>query len=146
MQAGERKLHLGLDSRGLRHATPRRPLDAYSSSAVLPTPGSPRITSARLSPARTTSSSRSSVVHASRRPSNPRCGISPGIGLTEPIRRLPACQPGRPGPYRREPTRRFRCTPGEAAERVADEPTKLAALAARMSKDLSPLPNAKERA
>jgi hypothetical protein len=80
MQAGERKLHLGLDSRGLRHATPRRPLDAYSSSAVLPTPGSPRITSARLSPARTTSSSRSSVVHASRRPSNPRCGISPGIG------------------------------------------------------------------
>ena len=40
----------------------------YSSSAVLPTPGSPRTTSARLSPAPTASISRSSTSHSLRRP------------------------------------------------------------------------------
>jgi hypothetical protein len=40
----------------------------YSNSAVLPTPGSPRTTRVRLSPARTAATSRSSTPHSARRP------------------------------------------------------------------------------
>ena len=43
----------------------------YSSSAVLPAPGSPRTTSARLSPAPTASTSRSSAPHSARRSVSP---------------------------------------------------------------------------
>src|SRR5690348_1882815 len=43
---------------------------AYSSSAVLPIPASPRTTSVRLSPRRMSSTSRASAAHSLARPSN----------------------------------------------------------------------------
>jgi hypothetical protein len=46
---------------------------AYSSKAVLPTPGSPRTTSTPLRPARTAPSSRSSAAHSGPRPSSTTC-------------------------------------------------------------------------
>ncbi len=51
MQPGERELHLRLDPHGARHRQPDACSTTYSNSAVLPTPGSPRTTSTRLSPA-----------------------------------------------------------------------------------------------
>jgi hypothetical protein len=83
MQPGEGQLHLGLDT---SNAMATRQADAraarYSSKAVLPTPDSPRTTSVWLWPARTASTSRSSIPHSARRPVSPAAcrhtGKSPG--------------------------------------------------------------------
>ena len=81
MQAGERDLHLGLDARRSRDATPRRPLlqvapAARSCRRPLRHAGPGRW----LWPSRTPISSRSSVSHSLRRPRNP-CSTS-GWGMT----------------------------------------------------------------
>ena len=58
LQPGERELHLRLDARRADDVAARtRAATRYSSSALLPTPASPRSTSARLGPARTLATS-----------------------------------------------------------------------------------------
>jgi hypothetical protein len=93
MQPGERQLHLRLDAGSARHPAPGGCPARYSSSAVLPTPASPCTTSARLSPARTASTSRSNTPHSARRPVSPpvRChtGNPPGA-CTRPRYLAPA--------------------------------------------------------
>ena len=59
---------------------------AYSRRAVLPTPGSPRTTSARLLPLRTALSSSSSVSHSRARPSS-FLDTDLGVGVTSVARR-----------------------------------------------------------
>ena len=99
MQPGERKLHFVLHAHhpGTPGNCRRRPLARYSSSADLPTPGSPWTTRARLSPARTSSTRRSSKSHSARRSTSgrlPQCEPRP-TGMARDRR------PGHPPPRRR---------------------------------------------
>ena len=68
MQSGKRELHLGLHARGSRDTTPDARSATYSSSAVLPTPASPRSTSTELCPGRMRCSCRSRASHSLWRP------------------------------------------------------------------------------
>ena len=66
MQPGEGQLHLRLHAHRAHHLAPRLPARParYSSSTVLPTPGSPRTAKAWLCPARTASASRSRALRS----------------------------------------------------------------------------------
>ena len=65
VQAGERQLHLGLDSRPpARRSGPTPTATRCSSSAVFPIPASPRTTNDRLVPRRTSSIKPSSRAHS----------------------------------------------------------------------------------
>jgi hypothetical protein len=78
VQARERELHLRFEARGADNAQVARGLRAYSSTAVLPTPGSPRTTSAALSWWRSASRSRSSALHSPVRSRSTRGRLSMG--------------------------------------------------------------------
>jgi hypothetical protein len=64
VQHGERQFHLRLDAPARATRQPEACPARYSKSAVLPTPGSPCTTRARLSPARTAATSRPSTAHS----------------------------------------------------------------------------------